>query len=79
MSLNKALHGLYYCIPLVSVKIDFEYIFLILCQTDSQVHLHWKGAAEVILASCSQFMDADGSLQSIDEDNKVSTRYKLLA
>ncbi|CAA2991455.1 calcium-transporting ATPase 9, plasma membrane-type [Olea europaea subsp. europaea] len=40
-------------------------------QTDSQVHLHWKGAAEVILASCSQYMDANGSLQSIDEDNKV--------
>ncbi|KAG6428773.1 hypothetical protein SASPL_106810 [Salvia splendens] len=34
----------------------------------SQVHVHWKGAAEIILASCSQYIDVNGSLQSIDND-----------
>ncbi|KAG8380254.1 hypothetical protein BUALT_Bualt07G0174100 [Buddleja alternifolia] len=37
-------------------------------RTDSKVNVHWKGAAEIILASCSQYIDLNGSLQSIDED-----------
>ncbi|KAL3825024.1 hypothetical protein ACJIZ3_021053 [Penstemon smallii] len=37
-------------------------------RTGSKVHVHWKGAAEIILASCSQYIDVNGSLQSIDED-----------
>ncbi|KAL1551848.1 Calcium-transporting ATPase 9, plasma membrane-type [Salvia divinorum] len=37
-------------------------------RTGSQVHVHWKGAAEIILASCSQYIDINGSLQSIDND-----------
>ncbi|KAI3455723.1 hypothetical protein Pfo_012386 [Paulownia fortunei] len=37
-------------------------------RTGSKVHIHWKGAAEIILASCSQYIDVNGSLQSIDED-----------
>ncbi|KAL2462421.1 Calcium-transporting ATPase 9 [Forsythia ovata] len=36
--------------------------------TDSQVHIHWKGAAEIILDSCAQFIDTNGCFQSIDED-----------
>ncbi|KAK6118714.1 hypothetical protein DH2020_047519 [Rehmannia glutinosa] len=36
-------------------------------RTGSKVHIHWKGAAEIILASCTQYIDADGSLQSIEE------------
>ncbi|KAG6425756.1 hypothetical protein SASPL_109960 [Salvia splendens] len=34
----------------------------------SQVHVHWKGAAEIILTSCSQYIDVNNSLQSIDND-----------
>ncbi|XP_038717583.1 calcium-transporting ATPase 9, plasma membrane-type-like isoform X2 [Tripterygium wilfordii] len=37
-------------------------------RTDSVVHLHWKGAAEIVLASCSGYLDSNGCLQSIDED-----------
>ncbi|KAG5237965.1 hypothetical protein OIU76_012782 [Salix suchowensis] len=36
--------------------------------TDSKVHIHWKGAAEMVLASCTRYLDSNGSLQSIDED-----------
>ncbi|CAH1422950.1 unnamed protein product [Lactuca virosa] len=35
---------------------------------DSQVRIHWKGAAEIVLASCKEYVDTDGSLQSIDND-----------
>ena len=34
----------------------------------SAVHVHWKGAAEIILESCSQYMDLNGSVQPIDQD-----------
>lgn len=37
-------------------------------RTGSQVHVHWKGAAEIILASCSQYTDINGSVQPIDKD-----------
>ncbi|KAL6585274.1 Calcium-transporting ATPase 9, plasma membrane-type [Orobanche minor] len=36
-------------------------------RTGSKVHIHWKGAAEIILASCLQYIDIDGSLKSIEE------------
>lgn len=35
---------------------------------NSEVHVHWKGAAEMILASCTKYLDTDGHLQSIDGD-----------
>lgn len=34
---------------------------------DGQVFIHWKGAAEMILHSCSSYIDTDGNMQSIDE------------
>ncbi|KAK4427477.1 Calcium-transporting ATPase 9, plasma membrane-type [Sesamum alatum] len=37
-------------------------------RTESKVHIHWKGAAEIILSSCSQYIDVNGSLQSMDKD-----------
>ncbi|KAI3513987.1 hypothetical protein L1887_12285 [Cichorium endivia] len=37
---------------------------------DSEVHVHWKGAAEIILATCSRYMDSDGHLVPLD-DGKV--------
>lgn len=37
-------------------------------QTGSKVHVHWKGAAEIILTSCAQYIDMSGSVQPIDED-----------
>lgn len=32
---------------------------------NSDVHIHWKGAAEMVLASCTQFLDVDGSARPI--------------
>ncbi|ONK70582.1 uncharacterized protein A4U43_C05F35220 [Asparagus officinalis] len=30
---------------------------------DSEVHIHWKGAAEIVLASCTGWLDASGSVE----------------
>lgn len=38
--------------------------------------MHWKGAAEIILASCSKYIDVNGSLQSIDND-MVGSLYDI--
>ncbi|KAJ7955855.1 Calcium-transporting ATPase [Quillaja saponaria] len=38
---------------------------------DSQVHIHWKGAAEIVLASCTGYIDANDQLVAMDE-KKVS-------
>ncbi|XP_061985063.1 calcium-transporting ATPase 9, plasma membrane-type-like isoform X2 [Populus nigra] len=35
---------------------------------DSKVRIHWKGAAEMVLASCTGYLDSNGSLQSIDKE-----------
>ncbi|XP_021296953.1 calcium-transporting ATPase 9, plasma membrane-type [Herrania umbratica] len=37
-------------------------------RSDSQVHIHWKGAAELVLASCSRYLDSNGCVQSIKEE-----------
>ncbi|XP_026451794.1 calcium-transporting ATPase 10, plasma membrane-type-like, partial [Papaver somniferum] len=34
---------------------------------DSRVHIHWKGAAEIVLSSCTEYLDADGSCKRMDE------------
>ncbi|KAG1326882.1 putative Calcium-transporting ATPase 5, plasma membrane-type [Cocos nucifera] len=34
----------------------------------SEVHVHWKGAAEIVLATCSHWLDADGSAQPMTSD-----------
>ncbi|XP_057504064.1 calcium-transporting ATPase 9, plasma membrane-type-like isoform X1 [Actinidia eriantha] len=39
-----------------------------LIKANSQVHIHWKGAAEIVLASCTGYLDSNGSRQSIDND-----------
>ncbi|KAJ4845751.1 Calcium-transporting ATPase 10, plasma membrane-type [Turnera subulata] len=37
---------------------------------DSQVHIHWKGAAEIVLASCTSYIDANDNIVPLD-DNKM--------
>ncbi|RLN33836.1 calcium-transporting ATPase 8, plasma membrane-type-like [Panicum miliaceum] len=32
-------------------------------QSDTEVHIHWKGAAEILLASCRSWLSTDGSVQ----------------
>ncbi|XP_048318312.1 calcium-transporting ATPase 9, plasma membrane-type isoform X2 [Ziziphus jujuba] len=39
-------------------------------QRDSKVHIHWKGAAEIVLASCTGYLDSNASLHSINEDKE---------
>lgn len=35
---------------------------------DSEVHIHWKGAAELVLASCTKYIDTDDQVVPMDED-----------
>lgn len=37
-------------------------------QPDSEVHIHWKGAAELVLASCTKYIDTDDQVVPMDED-----------
>ncbi|XP_017247687.1 calcium-transporting ATPase 9, plasma membrane-type isoform X2 [Daucus carota subsp. sativus] len=39
--------------------------------TDSNVHLHWKGAAEIVLACCSSYINVDEGLVPIEEDQRM--------
>lgn len=46
-------------------------ILLLLCfilQGGSEVHVHWKGAAEIVLAACTSWLDADGQKQLMTSD-----------
>ncbi|KAK6235804.1 hypothetical protein SCA6_011141 [Theobroma cacao] len=35
---------------------------------DSKVHIHWKGAAEIVLAACSWYLDTDDGVVAMDEE-----------
>ncbi|KAL0681914.1 hypothetical protein Bca4012_048761 [Brassica carinata] len=35
---------------------------------DGEVHVHWKGASEIVLASCRSFIDEDGNVAPMTED-----------
>ncbi|GJN19142.1 hypothetical protein PR202_gb06383 [Eleusine coracana subsp. coracana] len=35
---------------------------------DSNVHVHWKGAAEIVLALCTSWLDTDGSIHEMTTD-----------
>ncbi|CAK7346516.1 unnamed protein product [Dovyalis caffra] len=37
---------------------------------DNTVHVHWKGAAEMILALCSSYYESSGIIKSMDEDER---------
>ncbi|KAG5538096.1 hypothetical protein RHGRI_025250 [Rhododendron griersonianum] len=41
---------------------------LALKRPNSEVLVHWKGAAELVLASCAGYLDSNGSRQSIEND-----------
>ncbi|XP_021895927.1 calcium-transporting ATPase 9, plasma membrane-type [Carica papaya] len=36
----------------------------------SEVHIHWKGAAEIVLASCTHYLDSNGHQQPIEEEKE---------
>ncbi|KAK9146561.1 hypothetical protein Sjap_006464 [Stephania japonica] len=39
---------------------------------DGTVHLHWKGAAEMILAMCSHYYDSEGIMKAMGADEKLA-------
>ncbi|KAK1289002.1 Calcium-transporting ATPase 8, plasma membrane-type [Acorus calamus] len=43
---------------------------------DSEVHIHWKGAAEIVLSSCKYWLATDGTVKSID--NKIDEFKKMI-
>ncbi|MED6149994.1 Calcium-transporting ATPase 8, plasma membrane-type, partial [Stylosanthes scabra] len=44
---------------------------------DSEVHIHWKGAAEIVLACCTQFIDANDQLVDMDEEKMTSFKKAI--
>ncbi|XP_065863206.1 putative calcium-transporting ATPase 13, plasma membrane-type, partial [Euphorbia lathyris] len=38
---------------------------------DNTIHLHWKGAAEMILAMCSTYYDASGMIKDMDDHQRT--------
>ncbi|KAG6389298.1 hypothetical protein SASPL_150765 [Salvia splendens] len=36
--------------------------------SNSEIRIHWKGAAEIVLASCTHFIDADDNAVEMDEE-----------
>ncbi|KAJ1278139.1 hypothetical protein BS78_04G056500 [Paspalum vaginatum] len=44
---------------------------------DSDVHVHWKGAAEIVLALCTRWLDTDGSTREMTPD-KANQLKKLI-
>ncbi|KAJ9154251.1 hypothetical protein P3X46_027607 [Hevea brasiliensis] len=43
---------------------------LIRKKLDNTIHVHWKGAAEMILAMCSSYYDASGIMKDLDDQQK---------
>lgn len=43
---------------------------LIRKKADNTIHVHWKGAAEMILAMCSHYYESNGDIKSMDEDER---------
>ncbi|GAU35731.1 hypothetical protein TSUD_259060 [Trifolium subterraneum] len=37
-------------------------------RVDSGVHIHWKGAAEIVLGACTQYFDSNGHVQSLEQE-----------
>ncbi|XP_039155036.1 putative calcium-transporting ATPase 13, plasma membrane-type [Eucalyptus grandis] len=44
---------------------------LIKKSADDMVHVHWKGAAEMVLAMCSSFYDGSGVEKDLDKDERM--------
>ncbi|KAK6929895.1 Cation-transporting P-type ATPase, N-terminal [Dillenia turbinata] len=39
--------------------------------SDNTIHVHWKGAAEMILAMCSHYCDLSGTIRALDAEEKM--------
>ncbi|KAK7265346.1 hypothetical protein RJT34_32965 [Clitoria ternatea] len=45
--------------------------------TDSEIHIHWKGAAEIVLASCTGYIDTNDQLVEMDEEKMTVFRKAI--
>ncbi|GMP56273.1 hypothetical protein CsSME_00020824 [Camellia sinensis var. sinensis] len=36
---------------------------------DNTIHVHWKGAAEIVLSMCSHYYDISGHIKALDDDD----------
>ncbi|KAJ9700467.1 hypothetical protein PVL29_005992 [Vitis rotundifolia] len=41
-------------------------------KTDNTIHVHWKGAAEMILAMCSSYYDASGRMKDLNVTERMT-------
>ncbi|KAK8511130.1 hypothetical protein V6N13_013550 [Hibiscus sabdariffa] len=46
---------------------------------DDTVHVHWKGAAETILAMCSAYYDASGAVKDLDGGQRTKFQQMIQA
>ncbi|CAN4112983.1 unnamed protein product [Withania somnifera] len=44
---------------------------------DTEVHLHWKGAAEIVLSCCTSFIDESGSVVPLGDDKMSSFKEAI--
>ncbi|KAK1584228.1 hypothetical protein Q3G72_030968 [Acer saccharum] len=44
---------------------------------NSEVHIHWKGAAEIVLASCKAYIDTNDQLVAMDEYKATNFKNKI--
>lgn len=42
--------------------------------SDTEIHIHWKGAAEIVLASCKNYVDENDQVQLLDEEKLSNFR-----
>ncbi|XP_034685723.1 putative calcium-transporting ATPase 13, plasma membrane-type [Vitis riparia] len=45
---------------------------LVRSKADNTIHVHWKGATEMILAMCSSYYDASGSTKDMDDGERMT-------
>lgn len=45
--------------------------FHFLLKGGGEVHIHWKGAAEIILDSCTAWLDTDGSKHAMTPEKVI--------
>ncbi|KAK4840717.1 hypothetical protein QYF36_016394 [Acer negundo] len=44
---------------------------------NSEVHIHWKGAAEIVLASCKEYIDTNDRLVAMDDYKATNFKNKI--
>ncbi|PRQ37105.1 putative calcium-transporting ATPase [Rosa chinensis] len=44
---------------------------------NNKVHIHWKGAAEIILASCTRYIDNNDQVAAMDDDKLMFFRKSI--